>query len=545
MELGLSVQAALPTVSARIARHSLHRLNGRSKGEDVMNIAFWLMRTAQTNPRRPALFLGTERVADYGELHIRALALAAALIDGGIRPGDRVAVFMPNVPDYLTALFGAWYAGAIVVPINAKLHPKEAAWILDNSGASLCLSVDAHLDALRGMSTACGTVDLGVEPDLTHLISEPVARLTNDIAWLFYTSGTTGRPKGVEITHRNLISMSLCYQTDVDVVRPDHAAIYSAPMSHGAGLYSMMHVLRSARHVFPVSRGFDPAEILDLAAFHGSVHMFAAPTMVKRLTDYASGAGLSGDGLETIVYAGGPMYEADILSAVDQFGPVFAQIYGQGECPMGITAMPKSMVADRISDGWRGRLNSVGTAQSAVDVRIRGVDGKLAPVGDVGEIEVRGDTVMAGYWNAPDATSAAISKGWLKTGDIGRLDVQGFLTLMDRSKDVIISGGTNIYPREVEDVLLLHHAVSEVSVIGHPSAEWGEDIIAFVVFRDGNEASIEELDAHCINHIARFKRPKVYHVLKDLPKNNYGKVLKTSLRDQAQSFLGGVEPVQK
>ena len=501
-----------------------------------MNIAFWLMRTAQTNPDWPALFYGTECVADYSALHARALAVASWLVERDVRPGDRVALFLPNVPDYLTALFGCWYAGAIVVPINFKLHPKEVAWILENAGASVCLSFGSGFKALSGHVAGGDPVDLSAAVTAPQRMATPRARHSEDTAWLFYTSGTTGRPKGVEITHRNLISMSLCYQTDVDVVRPDHAAIYAAPMSHGAGLYSMMHVLRGARHVFPGSGGFDPEEILDLAAHHGCAHMFAAPTMVKRLTDHAAATGRTGRGLETVVYAGGPMYEADILRAVDLFGPVFAQIYGQGECPMGITALSKHEVADRASAGWRETLNSVGRAQSAVEIRVTDATGQPVPDGAVGEIEVRGDTVMRGYWNAPAVTSETLVDGWLKTGDMGRMDARGYLTLIDRSKDVIISGGSNVYPREVEDVLLLHDAVSEASVIGHPNPEWGEDVVAFVVFRSGQHASVAALDAHCLAHIARFKRPKIYHVLKELPKNNYGKVLKTDLRARLQAL---------
>jgi long-chain acyl-CoA synthetase len=387
--------------------------------------------------------------------------------------------------------------------------------------------------------------DIEAETFAAQSILSPVPRDGTDTAWLFYTSGTTGRPKGVQLTHRNLISMSLCYQTDVDAVRPDHAAIYAAPMSHGAGLYSMMHVRHGARHVYPPSRGFDPAEILDLARIHRRVHMFAAPTMVKRLTDHAVAEDEDGTGLETIVYAGGPMYEADILRAVGHFGPIFAQIYGQGECPMGITALTKAEVADRQPDTWRKKVNSVGRAQTAVLVRITDGQGRLLSADQPGEIEVSGDTVMAGYWNAPEATAKTVRDGWLRTGDIGKLDPQGYLTLMDRSKDVIISGGANIYPREVEDALLLHDAVSEVSVVGRPHPEWGEEVVAFVVLHPGKSCGAEALDTHCLTQIARFKRPKMYWFVSDLPKNNYGKVLKTDLRALAKVDPADVPPARK
>jgi len=254
--------------------------------------------------------------------------------------------------------------------------------------------------------------------------------------------------------------------------------------------------------------------------------MFAAPTMVKRLTDGARALGRSGDGLRTIVYAGGPMYTADIIDAVDHFGPVFVQIYGQGECPMGITALPRACVADRDHPNWRGRLGSVGRAQSAVEVRIGDADARPVAHGVAGEIMVRGQTVMPGYWNNPGATEAALKDGWLMTGDVGMMDDEGFVTLQDRSKDVIITGGSNVYPREVEEVLLEHAGVIEASVIGRAHADWGEEVVAFIV----GQAPEAELDALCLSRIARFKRPKSYISVESLPKNNYGKVLKTELR---------------
>jgi long-chain acyl-CoA synthetase len=303
-----------------------------------------------------------------------------------------------------------------------------------------------------------------------------------------------------------------------------------APMSHGAGIYSPIHVARGARHITPASGGFDEIELLDTAEAQGPLQMFMAPTMVRRFTDIAKAAGRRGEGIKTIVYGGGPMYLADIEEAVDWFGPRFVQIYGQGECPMAITALSRAEVADRKHPRWRERLASVGRAQSVVEVRIGDEAGQPLPPGEVGEIMVRGTPVMPGYWNNPDATTKTLVDGWLMTGDMGFLDEDGYLTMRDRSKDVIISGGTNIYPREVEEALLTHPDVHEVSVVGRPSAEWGEDVVAFVVLAKGVALNESALDAHCLENIARFKRPKAYTVLSELPKNNYGKVLKTELR---------------
>jgi long-chain acyl-CoA synthetase len=322
----------------------------------------------------------------------------------------------------------------------------------------------------------------------------------------------------------------LCYLADVDAVSSDDAALYAAPISHGAGLYNMIHTRFAARHVVPASKGFDPNEVLDLGRQLGNVAMFAAPTMIKRLVEAAKRRGETGEGLRTIVYGGGPMYLADIREALGVMGQRFVQIYGQGESPMAITSLKRELHADVEHPRYLQRLASVGVAQSALSVRITGADGEVLPAGETGEIEAKGPTVMLGYWNNPDANVETLKDGWLRTGDVGRLDADGFLTLSDRSKDVIISGGTNIYPREVEEALLTHPAVREVSAIGVADPEWGENVVACVVLVEGSEPDDSALNEHCLNAIARFKRPKRYVYLDQLPKNNYGKVLKTELR---------------
>ncbi|WP_428669758.1 AMP-binding protein [Roseibium sp.] len=505
-----------------------------------MNPAEWLHRTARRCPGAPALLEGTERKATYAEFARNAAAIGATLTGRGIGKGDRVALFSSNRTEYLEALYGIWWIGAAAVPINAKLHAREAAWMIENSGAALVFADDKSAAALAPV--VAGTVAVislqGGEFGAMRQgvpMAEPVPLEAEDLAWLFYTSGTTGRPKGVMITCGNLTSMSLSYFVDVDDVKPQDAILYAAPMSHGAGLYNFMHVMKGARHVVPESGGFDAAEILKIAPVIGSVSMFAAPTMVRRLVDAAKVAGSTGRGLQTIVYAGGPMYEADILEAVEVMGPRFVQIYGQGECPMGITALPRNEVSEREHPRWRERLNSVGTAQSVVRVAIVDEAGKELPRGEVGEIVVTGATVMKGYWQNPEATAKTIRNGWLWTGDMGRMDEDGYVTLQDRSRDVIISGGSNIYPREVEEVLLTHPAVHEVAVVGQKDPEWGEVVVAFVACHEGKEAQAAELDALCLDRIARFKRPKEYRFLPVLPKNNYGKILKTDLREMLNS----------
>ena len=497
-----------------------------------INLAHLLARAARIHPQRPALARGARLLANYAELGARVACLAGGLT-ARLQPNDRVALVMKNCPAYLELMFACWHAGLVVVPINAKLHPKELEFILADCGARLCFASGDLYPAL--VPLVGGALEAVIDADgpgyagLCAAATIPIApRGAGDAAWLFYTSGTTGRPKGVTLTMRNLMAALLNYFSDVDGIAPGDAIIHAAPMSHGSGFYMLPHVAHGGLNVVPDSGGFDPAEIYQLLQVHRGVTMFAAPTMVKRLVDHPVAADSSG--LKTIVYGGGPMYVADSKAALKRFGNKLVQIYGQGESPMTISCLDRALHADTAHPRWEQRLASVGHAFTGVEIMVADADDHPLPAGEIGEILVRGDTVMAGYWNNPAASTETLRNGWLHTGDVGSLDEDGFLTLKDRSKDVIISGGSNIYPREVEEVLLRHPALSEVSVVGQADAEWGEIVVAFIVAR-GAAPDSAELDALCLDHIARFKRPKRYVVVDALPKNNTGKVLKTRLRE--------------
>jgi long-chain acyl-CoA synthetase len=501
-----------------------------------MNLAAWLVRAGKNQGERPALARGDAVISDYRRLAERAARLAAALKARlGLRHGDRVALTMKNCPEYVEALFAVWHAGLTAVPVNAKLHASEFSYILENSGARVAIATPdlAPTIGALGVDGLERVFEVGsaVYDALFQEEPAPIATVeATDVAWLFYTSGTTGQPKGAMLTHRVLTAMTLNYFADIDGVSPADCILHAAPMSHGSGLYILPHIVAAACNLVPESGAFEPAEIYALMPRWPGMAFFAAPTMVKRLIDFPEDRDTAD--LKTIVYGGGPMYVADAEAALDRFGPKLVQIYGQGESPMTITFVSRAVHAERDHPRWRARLGSVGVAQSVVEVRVADAADNILPAGETGEILVRGDSVMPGYWQNPEATEKTLAGGWLHTGDVGAMDEDGFLTLMDRSKDMIISGGSNIYPREVEEVLLRHPEVAEVSVIGRPDPEWGEVVVAYVVAQGATAPDRTELDRLCLDSIARFKRPKDYRFVDALPKNNYGKVLKTALREQ-------------
>jgi acyl-CoA synthetase (AMP-forming)/AMP-acid ligase II len=502
-----------------------------------MNLSHLFQRSVQQYPQRPALACGTQAALTYAELDRRVRSLAYWLRHTlGLQAGDRVTLAMKNCPEYMELILASWHAGLCVVPVNSKLHPNEIDYMLRDSGSRACMTQGAMFESLReAMSTPDQVQLIDVRSDAyLQALASPAQEITGDddraLAWLFYTSGTTGRPKGVMLTHANMVSMAMHFYADVQTVASDDVLVHVAPMSHGSGLYSIPYFIKGAMQLVPESGGLDEPELFDLFNHYDRVSLFASPTIVQRLVQHAQQHQAKGPGLRAMLVGGAPFYVEDIKIAVQCFGPRIAQMYGQGESPMTISALPAEQLAAAVARDDTAMLASVGFAQTAIDVKIVDQDNRPVPAGTPGEVIVRGPTVMAGYWNNPDATRQTIVDGALRTGDIGLLDERGLLHLKDRSKDVIISGGTNIYPREVEEALLTHDAVEEVSVVGAPDPQWGEAVVAFVVCRAGVTVVEAELDAVCIQTIARFKRPKRYIFVDELPKNGTGKVLKRELQ---------------
>jgi acyl-CoA synthetase (AMP-forming)/AMP-acid ligase II len=508
-----------------------------------MNFATLLVKAARQHPDQIAIRYGA-RVWTYREFADRAARFGTALTGLGLRPGDRVALVQRNGPEYLESFWGAIMAGLTVVPINMRLHPKEILYILNNSRASALVHTDEFNDGLAGIagdalsvtariSTAPSTGELDYEQLVTAAtpMDGPADREQTDPCWLFYTSGTTGRPKGVMWTHRMMMLLVMGYLADLYSMESDDVVLHAAPLSHGCGVVALASVARGAENIIFDSPSFDPPAVFELVQRHGITNIaFLAPTQIVKLLDQFEPDTYDQSSLRCVVYGGGPMYLEHLQEAMEIFGPIWVQIFGQGETPLTCSYLS---ARDHLRF-WRAgdeRLGSAGVSRTGIEMHICDDDDQLLPPNTVGEIVVRGDFVMPGYWENQEATDETLRSGWLHTGDIGRIDEHGYLYILDRSKDMLVSGGNNIYPREVEEVLLSHPSVAECAVIGIPDDYWGESVHAIVVSESGAQASAEDLIAHCAQNLASYKKPRSVEFRDDLPKNAYGKILKRELRE--------------
>ena len=522
-----------------------------------MNAAAFLAKQARQRPDQTAIRRGEESLT-YREFYESALAFGGNLLDRGLQTGDRVAFVLANGPRVLEAIYGCFAAGLVVVPINARLHPREIAYIVQNSGARALLYGPEYHDGFSARGDEFDGVELRIctEPvpgafewgevvPPGAALTEPVDVDPDDPSWLFYTSGTTGRPKGATWTHRTISIVAMNYLADVHNIQPGEVVLHAAPMSHGSGIVALPAVARGAEQLIFEPASFDPQALFAQIERDRVSHIaFLAPTQIVKMLDEFEAGRYDLSSLQAICYGGAPIHVEHLRAALEAFGPVFAQIFGQGEAPITITGLPAAEHAELLAAG-DDRIGSAGRVRTDVEARAVDENDNEQPPGTPGEIVVRGDVVMKGYWDDPEATAEALRGGWLHTGDIGSFDERGYLFLLDRAKDMIISGGNNVYPREVEEVIVEHPAVAQVVVVGIPDDYWGEAVHAVVVLVEGAELADAELIAYCGESLAGYKKPKGVDFVDALPVSGYGKVLRREVRDrywegQGRSIAGGV-----
>lgn len=495
-----------------------------------MNIAHFLRHSAMCFPDLPAISWRGETI-DYRSFDNRASAFAGWLQAVDAAPSGRVVLYLDNQPDLLTAMFGTFRAGSAVLPTNSRLTAEELAFLIEDGGAAVVVTDAAHADvARRAAPDGVAVVTVGDELDALLAVTEPldddVDTEPGDTAWIFYTSGTTGRPKGAMLPHDVLNFVTVSWLADLTPLNERDVTLHAAPLSHGAGFHAIAAVARAAHQVLLDSPSFDPATVLDVIREQEVTNTWLVPTQIVMLADAAERAGLTGadlPSLQYVVYGGAPMTPAAMTRALDRFGSVFVQLFGQGETPMTATVLRRE---DHIPE----LLGSAGRARPGIEVRIVDEAGVPVDAGVAGELVVRGPSVMSGYWNRPEATAEVIRDGWLHTGDLGTMSGQGIIHLLDRAKDMIISGGSNVYAVEVEAALATHEAVGEIAVIGTPDDLWGELVVAIVVPAAGVEPDVATIEAHARQHLAGYKIPRRYIITDELPRNAYGKVVKRELR---------------
>jgi acyl-CoA synthetase (AMP-forming)/AMP-acid ligase II len=508
-----------------------------------MNIGSLLTKTSRLYGNRLAIQYGEQQLT-YAELTQRVGRLAYALQTLGVHPGDRVALVQRNGPTLFESLFACFRSGAVAVPINVRLHPEEVAFICQDCEARVLVATGEYAASafqarlqnpelqLIGVESIKGALDYETLLAAADPVTIDAEVDPDDLAWLFYTSGTTGKPKGAMLTHRNLLVMLMNYFGDVYPLTPEDVVLHAAPLTHGSGLFGLPAIAKGATSVILHTASFDPQTVFSLIQhLRVTTIAFLAPTQIKMMLN---GPHQSYDlsSLRCIPYGGGPMYVEDMKQAVEAFGPVLVQIYGQGEAPMTISYLRREEHMTHGDPVAEQRLASAGIPRTDVEVRIVDEDEHEMATGEIGEIVVRGDIVMTGYWDRPDVTAETLRGGWLHTGDIGMIDPHGYLYLLDRKKDMIISGGNNIYPREIEEVLLKHPAIYEVAVIGVPDPLWGESVKAMIALRPGMSLTEEEVNVLCRQHLASYKKPRTVEFVPELPKSAYGKILKRELREQ-------------
>ena len=517
-----------------------------------MNLGGFLSQAARRFPGRDGLVWG-DRTWTWREMDQRVSALAAGLASRGVGKGDRVLVHSKNCNEMFESMFATFRLGAVWVPTNFRLTPEDVAFLASASGASAFLchadfpehaaAVAAAIPDLRVLARI-GAADFG-DTELGGLIQAGLGAVVanadveyHDPCWFFFTSGTTGRPKAAVLTHGQMAFVVTNHLCDLmpGTTEAD-ASLVVAPLSHGAGVHQLAQVAHAVKSVLLPGERFDPEEAWRLVAEHRITNMFTVPTILKMLVEHPAVDRHDHTSLRYVIYAGAPMYREDQKLALKKLGRVLVQYFGLGEVTGNITVLPPAL--HEAEDRPEARIGTCGFARTGMEVQIQDESGRELPPGETGEICVCGPAVFAGYYNNPEANAKSFRNGWFRTGDLGRMDAEGFVFITGRQSDMYISGGSNIYPREIEEELLTHPAISEIAVLGMPDRLWGEVGVAVAVLRPGHELAEAELIAWMEARIARYKVPKRVFFWDALPKSGYGKITKNLISRGA----GGARPV--
>ena len=489
----------------------------------MTNLSLVLQHAAADHGERPAVYLDG-RVLSYSRLWDAAGRMTSLLSSLGIGPGDRVAVMLPNVPAFPAAFYGALAAGAVVVPVNPLLKSREVAYYLRDSGATVLLAWHTAADEAGKAAAETGAQVIEIsEPSLSALLAdfapvpEGVERADEDDAVILYTSGTTGTAKGAELTHASLRRNAWLMATTLLHAGPGDVIMGCLPLFHSFGLTCALNTTIMSGSTLTLLPRFDPGKALEIIGRDKVTIFEGVPTMYAAMLHDPAGAQADTSSLRVCV-SGGAAMPVEIMGGFEQaFGCVILEGYGLSET---------SPVASFNHPDKARKPGSIGTPIAGVQMRVVDPGGTELPAGEVGEVVIAGHNIMKGYWGKPEATAEAISDGWFRTGDLGRADEDGYFYIVDRKKDLIIRGGFNVYPREVEEVLYEHPAVAEVAVIGIPHDELGEEVGAAVTLKPGVTATTAELRAFAREQMAPYKYPRHVWFVPGLPKGPTGKILR-------------------
>jgi acyl-CoA synthetase (AMP-forming)/AMP-acid ligase II len=510
----------------------------------VMNLAHFLRQAARRHSEEIGFVWGS-KTWTWAELDARVDAMVAALAANGVVKGDRVLVQSKNCNQMFESMFACFRLGAVWVPTNFRQTPSEVAYLAEASGttAMICQSdfpdhVAAVLKAAPGIHLVISIGPSTFGEDYDALVAAYAGKPAtvadvehDDPAWFFFTSGTTGRPKAGVLTHGQMGFVATNHLCDLmPGTTSADASLVVAPLSHGAGIHQLAQVARAVKTVLPASERFDIAEAWSLVQRWRITNMFTVPTIVKMLTEDPSVDEYDHSSLRYIIYAGAPMYREDQKYALRKLGLVLVQYFGLGEVTGNITVLPPALHS--AEDGPGVRVGTCGYERTAMQVSIQDDQGRELQPGETGEICVCGVAVFAGYYNNPEANAKAFRNGWFRTGDLGHVDAQGFLFITGRASDMYISGGSNVYPREIEEKLLTHPALAEVAIVGVPDRTWGEVGIAVAVRRPGATLNEAELLRWMEGKVSRYKLPKQVIFWDELPKSAYGKITKKIIREE-------------